>query len=200
MSSDIVVSEPSATEIKAWWDWASKFTYSNSPFEPGWGGGKDDRNHQRQPANIRVYCVSCTAGYGGSDSVRRPLRNARNSGKDLLMPVFIAGSDNRSEASQLLGQNPRIKLLINGTPRHQSLKLIETSVGPVDFVVDNSFGEIPGNYRDYYSVGYWAKISLNGVQTLEFGGEGGQRIDSQIVEGQKTSTSTGQFSTTVTYS
>lgn len=190
MSDNFVITEPSAREIKAWWDWASKFTNTNSPFERGWGQEKEDRNHNGQPANIGIYCVSCTAGYGGTDTVKRPLKNARDSGKDLLVPVFIAGSDNRSEAYQLLGQNPRIKLLINNSPRHNSLKLMETPVGPVNFHSNNSFGENPGNYRDYYSVGYWAKISLNGVQTLEFGGEGGQ----------KTSTQTDEFSTNVTYS
>ncbi len=213
MSSDITVTPASDREIIAWWDWASKFPNSISPFQPGWGRNGFDRNHQNQPRSVFVFCLSCTAGMGGTDTEPRPLSNAISSGRSILIPIYVAGSDESiTVAEGLLGDKPHmIEFLINGekppsfyradgSPNPSFYR--ETSVGSLDYVVDNSFGEKEGEYPEYFSAGYWAKISSSassGVENLQFGGSGGRRVNYVVENGIRTIIPAGEFITSVKY-
>jgi hypothetical protein len=180
------ITRPSDDEIRAWWNWATKFKRGNSPFDIGWGSGGVDRTNFNQPTNVNVYCVSCTAGNGGRDNTPRPLQAARDSGKNILIPVFVAEGGNINEARRQLGPqtNPAVEFFVDGT-REQSF-YTETDVGNVNFVNGNSFDEQPGN-MNVVSAGFWAKVSPD-VTTIEFGGNGGQispsnnaRFDTRVV-------------------
>jgi hypothetical protein len=176
MISGVAIAEPDDNEIIAWWNWAAGFSRANSPFETRWGSGNTDRNDVNQP-NI-IYCVSCTAGNGGRDPVDRPLHNAQDSGKEILVPVFVAYGNNLNVARRLLGRvlgspqtAPAVEFFVNGIPAGYFYR--ETEVGNVDFANDNSFNE-PRGQTSVFSAGFWAKVSGD-VTSLDFGGSGGQR-------------------------
>jgi hypothetical protein len=166
----VTVAKPTDKEITAWWRWAVSFSRNNSPFEKGWGNA-DDRNDQRQPPTVSVFCISCTAGQGGEDNESRPLAAAKRSRRDILVPVIVAYGESESVAKKQLGK-PKVHFMINGNPREAYYK--ETKVGSVNFAVDNSFEDDPGT-KTIYSAGYWAKISPSKhLDSIHFGGMGGQ--------------------------
>ena len=73
--------EPTPAEIKAWWNWATKFRKNiDSPFDIDWGSSPGDRTNRHQ--NDQVYHLAGPAGDGGSaDTTARTLQGAKNSGK-----------------------------------------------------------------------------------------------------------------------
>ncbi len=164
--NNVTVTEPNDGEVISWWSWASKFVRENSPFEIGWTG-LADRNNQGQIFNI--FCLSCTAGKVGPDDEIRPLDAARESGKDILVPVIVACADTLSNARTHLG-NPEVQFYVNGNPQESFYK--ETFVSSINFTPNNTFEEEPGE-RAIYSVGHWAKVSPTGLLNLQFGGTGG---------------------------
>lgn len=165
-TSNTLTTEPNDQEIVSWWTWASKFTKGiDSPFDLGWKGA--DRNDAGQIYN--VFCLSCTAGAVGPDNETRPLDTARKSGKDILVPVIVACADTLDDAKAILGE-PSVQFLVNGQEQDSFYK--ETFIKSIDFVPNNSFDEVPGN-KSIYSVGYWAKVSSVGLESLQFGGTGG---------------------------
>ena len=169
------ITEPTDNDIIAWWNWAARFSIPSSPFERGWGGAGVDRNNSNQTAV--VFCLSCTAGNGGRDNVPRPLQTAKESGKDILVPVFVSFGGTLAVARSLLGRvrggqsSPAIEFFVDGDPVNYFYK--ETNVGNVTFVNANSFQEPPGN-TNVVSAGFWANVSSD-VTSIEFGGNGGQR-------------------------
>jgi hypothetical protein len=194
-TSDITIKEPTDEEIKAWWNWASQFSMTSTPFAREWAKEGRDYNVKGQPVNVHVFCLSCTAGAGGTDVVTRPLKAALASGMDLLIPVFVAASEISFDAAEeLLGEAPKVRFFINEVEARPIKK--QTSVGPIVFVENNSFEEEPGTKESYYSTGYWAKVSPEGIRSLRFGGEGGQTYQ-QNAQGEKIIG--GQFDTEVTY-
>jgi hypothetical protein len=121
MIAGVAIAEPDDNEIRGWWNWTAGFSRANTPFEMRWGSGNTDRNDVNQPSI--VYCISCTAGNGGRDPVDRPLHNAQNSGKVILVPVFVAFGNNLNVARRLLGRilgspqtAPAIEFFVNGIP------------------------------------------------------------------------------------
>jgi len=198
LSGDITVTSPSDDEIIAWWNWASKFPKNSSPFQPGWGNNGIDRNNQNQPQDLSVFCVSCTAGVGGVDPEPRPLDAAKSSGREILVPVYVAGSEIDVETAKgLLGDPHTVEFLINGNL--QDSFYMETPVGPIEYVPDNSFQEPPGVINPYFSAGYWAKLSSSGLENLQFGGRGGRQVESILSNGQRTTIDKGPFHTSVKY-
>ena len=168
--SGVTVTKPTDAQITAWWKWATSFSKNTSPFEKGWENASD-RNDRSQPRTGSVFCISCTGGQGGEDNAIRPLDAAKKSGKDILVPVFVAYGESESEAKKLLGKSSYVHFLVNGNPREAFYK--ETDVGSVNFAVDNSFDEDSGS-KSIYSAGYWAKVSLRNLKNIQFGGMGGQ--------------------------
>ena len=198
MSGDITVTSPSDDEIIAWWNWASKFPKNSSPFQPGWGNNGIDRNNQNQPQDLFVFCLSCTAGVGGVDPEPRPLDAAKRSGREILVPVYVAGSEiDAATAKGLLGETHTVEFSINGKP--QDSFYMETPVGSIEYVQDNSFEEEPGVFNPYFSAGYWAKVSSSGLENMQFGGHGGKQVEYIISNGQKTAIDKGAFRTSVKY-
>ena len=171
------ITSPSDDEIKAWWNWAAQFNKQNSPFQIGWGNSGKDLTNFNQPIEAKVYCVSCTAGSGGRDSIPRPLKAAVDSAKDILVPVFVAEGSDVNVARRQLGRDPAqpqatpaVEFFVDGTPREFFYR--ETDVGNVNFVEDNSFEEQSGT-QYVWSAGFWAKVSPN-INNIQFGGNGGQ--------------------------
>jgi hypothetical protein len=171
----VTITQPTNQDIKDWWNWATQFRRGNSPFDINWGGSGVDRTDSHQP--IRVYCLSCTAGNGGRDTIPRPLRTATGSQNNILIPVFVAEGGNINEAKTQLGRNPAqptpgptTEFIVDGISRQSFYN--ETNVGTVNFVAGNSFDEPPGD-RNVVSAGFWAKVSPD-VTTIEFGGNGGR--------------------------
>ena len=164
----ITIAEPTDREIIAWWNWAVNFPKNASPFEKGWANA-GDRNNQNQPPT--VFCLSCTAGNGGTDNATRPLTAAKRSRKKILVPVIVAYGESENVAKQQLGK-PKVHFMVNGNPREAFYK--ETEVGSVNFAINNSFEDDPGS-KTIYSAGYWAKVSPSNLRDIQFGGSGGQR-------------------------
>ena len=96
------ITEPTDNDIIAWWNWSARFSIPSSPFERGWGGAGVDRI-QFEP-NCRRFLSLWTAGNGGRDNVPRPLQTAKESGKDILGPVFVSYGGTLAVARSLLGR------------------------------------------------------------------------------------------------
>jgi len=208
LSGDITVTSPSDDEIIAWWNWASRFPKISSPFQPGWGNNGIDRNNQNQPQDLLVFCLSCTAGVGGVDTESRPLDAAKRSNREILVPVYVAGSEiDAATAKGLLGETHTVEFFINGNPAPSFFRdgkvdpsfYKETPVGSIEYVLDNSFDEEAKVFNPYFSAGYWAKVSSSGLENMQFGGRGGKQVEYIISNGQKTTIDKGAFHTSVTY-
>jgi hypothetical protein len=176
--------EPTPAEIKAWWNWATKFRKKiDSPFDIDWGSSPGDRTNRHQ--NDQVYHLAGTAGDGGSaDTTARTLQGAKNSGKKILVPVFVACGEPLSEARTLVGtnsNNAKLEFLVDD--KEGAYFYNEMDLGELNWQPGNSFeetGEIKYiSPRHEWSAGFWSKLNPNEIKRdLVFGGNGGKKINS----------------------
>lgn len=170
MSSTINVDRPDDSEVIAWWQWASSFVSPMSPFDIP--GGRFDQNQI-----YSVFCMSCTAGNGGNENRTLP----RFTNNPILVPVFVAGSPESFDAAlDELGlddffDRSNIKFKVNQQTKKVFFKAV--NVGGLTFQSNNPFGpELDGTHANFYSVGFWAKVSpANLVTRIKFGGNGGRK-------------------------
>jgi len=179
------VRQPSSAEIEAWWEWATAFSDTNSPFKIGIGSQFDQ---VPQPRFASVFCLTCTAGHGGRDTTKRSLNAAIQSGLPILVPVLISCDYNlvgsQKDNSALLNgalkslgtldsngksTEPEVFFMVDNTP--ETPFYVQQEINGITFAPNNLFEVPPGTY-DLVSAGYWGMISPP-VKKIEFGGKGG---------------------------
>jgi hypothetical protein len=182
------ITAPTSEQIATWWRWGAGLSDEDGPFRKDLG---DKFDSIPQPQPDRFICLSCTAGNGGVDTTKRPLRGAMLKGVPVLVPVFIGCgyvkiSEQTTDGSAGLTNEARREvgtIDFNGNPSAPVVVLnidddpysafyVEQDLDSVTFVRGNSFGLPEGKYY-LATAGYWAVISPP-FRKIIFGGKGGR--------------------------